>query len=203
MAERSTLPTCSISALLRRWPDHSPAYAPHTQVEWEEQSQRAFNLRSHQPGTPDSIGIATVHFPQEMHADTRAKHCKAVAKFRTNARATFSLIQEGMNENIEHSYKGWLKRTLSKTWKEYHCPHTTGRPRNQVLTKKRISMTKMDWLFLHNNTPFVACTRDQLPGVITHKVEQYTLTIDCDHMKPTTPPTRDTTFATSTKMTSR
>ena len=91
---------------------------------------------------------------------------------------------------MEHSSKGWFKRTLSKSWKEYQCPYTTGQPTNQVLTKKGISLTEIDWLFLHSSTPCMACTIEQLPGLNTHNVQQYTLAIDCEQMKPTYPSNR-------------
>ena len=142
------------------------------------------------PGHSDLLAIATLHSPPRMHLDARAKHCEAVATFLTNARATVSLIQGDLNNDIKRSYKGWLKRTLSKSWKEYHCPYTTGQPPNHVITRKGTSMTEIDWLFLHNNTPCVACTRDPLPRLSTHNVQQYTLTMDCDQMKPTDPSNR-------------
>ena len=110
-----------------------------------------------------------------------------MAKFLTNAPESVCLIQGGLNDNIEHSYEGWLKRTLSKTWKEYNCAYTTGQPTIQVLTKKGISMTEMDRLLLHSNTPFLACTREQLPGLSTHNLQQHTLAVDRDQMKPTGP----------------
>ena len=142
------------------------------------------------PGHPDSLAIATVHFPPRMNPEAKAKHCEAVAKFLTNAHATVSLIQGDLNENVKRSYKGWLKRTLAKSWKEYHCPYTTGQPTNHVITRKGVSMTEIDWMFLHSSTPCVACTRDQLPGLSTHNAQQYTLAIDRDQMKPTDPSNR-------------
>ena len=54
-------------------------------------------------GTPDSLAVATVHFPPKMHPDTRAEHCDTVAKFLLNARATVSLIQGDLNDNVERS----------------------------------------------------------------------------------------------------
>ena len=51
-------------------------------------------------------------------------------------------------------------------------------------------MTEIDWLFTHNSTPCVACTREQLPRLSTHNAQQYTLAIDCDQMKPTDPSNR-------------
>ena len=135
------------------------------------------------PGHPDSLAFATVHFPSRMHPEAQAKHCEAVANFLTNAHATVFFIQRDLNDDVKRSDKGWLKRTLTKSWKEFHCPYTTCQPTNHVITRKGVSMTEIDWLFLHNNTPCVACTREQLPGLSTHNAQQYTLAIDCDQTR--------------------
>ena len=141
-------------------------------------------------GHPDLLAIATVHFPPRMHPETKAKHGEAVANFLTNAHATVSFIQGDLNDDVKRSYKGWLKGTLTKSWKEFHCPYTTGQPTNHVITRKRVSMTEIDWLFLHSSTPCVACTREQLAGLSTRNAQQYTLAIDLIQMKPTDPSNR-------------
>ena len=78
------------------------------------------------PGHPDSLAIATVHFPPRMHPKAKAKHCEAVANFLTNGHATVSFIQGDLNDDVRRSYKGWVERTLTKSWQEFHCPYTTG-----------------------------------------------------------------------------
>ena len=51
-------------------------------------------------------------------------------------------------------------------------------------------MTDKDCLFLQSSILCVACTREGLPSLNSHNVQQYTLAIQCDQMKPTDPSNR-------------
>ena len=113
-----------------------------------------------------------------------------MASFLSNAKATITFIQGDLNDDVMRSKRGWLTKTLSKEWKEFNCPYATGHPTNQVLTKKGLSEKEIDWMFTHNSTPCVACTRDQLPGLSSHRVQQYFLVMDSDQMKPADPSQR-------------
>ena len=152
---------------------------------------RKHSLCAHiNPGLPTSIAVASVHFPPGICPISREEHSKAVASFLSNAKATITFIQGDLNDDVMRSKRGWLKKTLSKEWKEFNCPYATGHPTNQVLTKKGLSEKEIDWMFTHNSTPCVACTRDQLPGLSSHRVQQYFLVMDSDQMKPADPSQR-------------
>ena len=142
------------------------------------------------PGLPTSIAVASVHFPPVICPISREEHSKAVASFLTKAKATITFTPGDLNDDVMRSKRGWLKKTLSKEWKEFNCPYATGHPTNQVLTKRGLSEKEIDWMFTHNSTPCVACTRDQLPGLNSHRVQQYFLVVDSDQMKPADPSQR-------------
>ena len=141
-------------------------------------------------GLPTSIAVASVHFPPGINPTSREEHSKAVASFLIKAKATITFVQGDLNDDVMRSKRGSLKRTLSKQWKESSCSYATGHPTNQVLTKRGLPEKEIDWMFIHNSTPCVACTREQLPSLSSHRVQQYFLVVDSEQLKPSDPSRR-------------